>query len=695
MFYSETILSRRGPLGRVWLAAHMERKLSKAQTLQTDIEQSVDAIMGQEVEVMALRLSGQLLLGVVRIYNRKAKYLLDDCNDALLKIKMAFRPGVVDMTEDQLAVNKNAITLQMGGVDLDLLPDVNWQMDFEDRPIQPLGQHQARIDDITLKTIDDVHEFDLAQFDVGPSDGIGSQDFDVDLGLDWEYPPAQSSISAKDDEMSVDDSVGVGRDASGHRESIGSHLLGRDLPEVEMDILSRRSKTREPSEHPLDVEMALPDLEGIDLGIGFDDVPLPDIIEKTPGQTRASSRASSPLSEPPVTPPPDEPIGAEMPPQPEFGAKRKLKEQKQVIDAVTELQDGPGPRIGRGRGARGLGSSVTQDVSNITTEQRFLPRSAVLMRLRAIRDDPHSHFLPTQITSRGTFFCAAPPGLAPELASLFLRPVGPVGQSEKRRSASPEKSPVKRPRLVDAAQGEDDVEQARRAGSFAPSQGLGSDILGRRSVGSEGFLEFGDQSGAIDDPRLAMPDYDVSAPAITGELDVDLMDTAERGKLTPLSPLSRLTTPGPDVDVPFEEEEEMYADVSCPIAMFDGRQSQSQTTDNDGSTEQDGSGYSKNTVKAIGLLRQALKPVVGQEEVDRMLSFRRVAEKASRRSVASFFFELLVLATRDCLRLNQNETFGNIEIRARQRLWEQQRHMSVVPLRGASAARSIGSALGL
>ena len=46
------------------------------------------AIMGQEVEVMALRLSGQLLLGVVRIYSRKAKYLLDDCNEALLKIKM-------------------------------------------------------------------------------------------------------------------------------------------------------------------------------------------------------------------------------------------------------------------------------------------------------------------------------------------------------------------------------------------------------------------------------------------------------------------------------------------------------------------------------------------------------------------------------------------------------------------------------
>lgn len=43
---------------------------------------------------MALRLSGQLLLGVARIYSRKAKYLMDDCNEALIKIKMAFRVNV-------------------------------------------------------------------------------------------------------------------------------------------------------------------------------------------------------------------------------------------------------------------------------------------------------------------------------------------------------------------------------------------------------------------------------------------------------------------------------------------------------------------------------------------------------------------------------------------------------------------------
>lgn len=88
MFYSETLLSKTGPLARVWLSANLERKLSKTHILQSNIESSVNAIVDQGQAPMALRLSGQLLLGVVRIYSRKARYLMDDCNEALLKIKM-------------------------------------------------------------------------------------------------------------------------------------------------------------------------------------------------------------------------------------------------------------------------------------------------------------------------------------------------------------------------------------------------------------------------------------------------------------------------------------------------------------------------------------------------------------------------------------------------------------------------------
>jgi len=91
MFYSDTLLSKTAPLAKVWLAANIERKLTKNQVLHAKIGEDCGYIIHPESAgggPIALRLSGQLLLGVVRIYSRKARYLLDDCNEALLKIKM-------------------------------------------------------------------------------------------------------------------------------------------------------------------------------------------------------------------------------------------------------------------------------------------------------------------------------------------------------------------------------------------------------------------------------------------------------------------------------------------------------------------------------------------------------------------------------------------------------------------------------
>jgi hypothetical protein len=48
----------------------------------------IGVIIGEEQPPLALRFSGQLLLGVVKIYSRKARYLLEDCGDALVKLKM-------------------------------------------------------------------------------------------------------------------------------------------------------------------------------------------------------------------------------------------------------------------------------------------------------------------------------------------------------------------------------------------------------------------------------------------------------------------------------------------------------------------------------------------------------------------------------------------------------------------------------
>jgi hypothetical protein len=87
MFYSENFLAKKGPLANIWLAANWDRKLSKAQILHTDISSTIEDLVGGGMPPMALRLSGQLLLGVSKIYGRQAKYLLEDCGDALGKFQ--------------------------------------------------------------------------------------------------------------------------------------------------------------------------------------------------------------------------------------------------------------------------------------------------------------------------------------------------------------------------------------------------------------------------------------------------------------------------------------------------------------------------------------------------------------------------------------------------------------------------------
>eukprot|EP01100_Stratorugosa_tubuloviscum_P002797 TRINITY_DN1661_c0_g1_i1.p1 TRINITY_DN1661_c0_g1~~TRINITY_DN1661_c0_g1_i1.p1 ORF type:complete len:657 (+),score=301.52 TRINITY_DN1661_c0_g1_i1:7-1977(+) len=123
MFYSQLVLAKQGPLGKVWLAAHWDKKLTKIQIFQTDILKSVEAIKIPPLPI-ALRMSGHLLLGITRIYSLKVKYLLKDCSEALVKIKMAFRPGQVDLPKEAQQAPLASITLPEATLEFEItLPD--------------------------------------------------------------------------------------------------------------------------------------------------------------------------------------------------------------------------------------------------------------------------------------------------------------------------------------------------------------------------------------------------------------------------------------------------------------------------------------------------------------------------------------------------------------------------------------------
>ncbi|KAJ4921805.1 hypothetical protein JOQ06_022560 [Pogonophryne albipinna] len=146
LFYTQLFTSKRGPLAKIWLAAHWERKLTKAQVFECNLETTIEDIISPQMKI-GLRTSGHLLLGVVRIYSKKAKYLLADSTDALVKITFAFRPGQTDLPDEGLEATLKAITLNEDFPDFDTqLPHPS---DIDD--VNHFSLNQCRSEDITLK----------------------------------------------------------------------------------------------------------------------------------------------------------------------------------------------------------------------------------------------------------------------------------------------------------------------------------------------------------------------------------------------------------------------------------------------------------------------------------------------------------------------------------------------------------------
>ncbi|XP_013015140.1 double-strand-break repair protein rad21-like protein 1 [Cavia porcellus] len=147
MFYTHVLMNRRGPLAKIWLAAHWEKKLTKAHVFECNLETTIEKIISPKVKI-ALRTSGHLLLGIVRIYDRKAKYLLADCSEAFLKMKMTFRPGLVDLPKESFEAAYNAITLPEEFYDFDT-HNIN-VIDISEQ----FTQNQSRPEEITLREQD-------------------------------------------------------------------------------------------------------------------------------------------------------------------------------------------------------------------------------------------------------------------------------------------------------------------------------------------------------------------------------------------------------------------------------------------------------------------------------------------------------------------------------------------------------------
>nr|GEU67107.1 putative reverse transcriptase domain-containing protein [Tanacetum cinerariifolium] len=101
---------KKGPLGTVWCAAHLQNRLKKSNYITINIPNTVEQIMNPQVPI-ALRMSGHLLLGVVRIYSKKVEYLQHDYNVLSIDISKAYAYADINLPQDANQARFESITL--------------------------------------------------------------------------------------------------------------------------------------------------------------------------------------------------------------------------------------------------------------------------------------------------------------------------------------------------------------------------------------------------------------------------------------------------------------------------------------------------------------------------------------------------------------------------------------------------------
>ena len=85
---SQVAFDTTGTLGRVWLAAHWDKRLTKNSIASHDIPESI-AIIKSPGNVYSLRISGFLLLGLIKIYSKKSIIALEEAEQAFSSLTQA------------------------------------------------------------------------------------------------------------------------------------------------------------------------------------------------------------------------------------------------------------------------------------------------------------------------------------------------------------------------------------------------------------------------------------------------------------------------------------------------------------------------------------------------------------------------------------------------------------------------------
>ncbi|KAB2575529.1 putative double-strand-break repair protein rad21 protein [Lasiodiplodia theobromae] len=602
MFYSETLLSKTGPLARVWLAANLERKLSKSNILQSNIETSVNAIVDQGQAPMALRLSGQLLLGVVRIYSRKARYLLDDCNEALMKIKLAFRPGNVDLPVNQAqSVNPASLTLPDVLTELDLLapmPDPSLLLSQEpeietgrrdptllDPPSQYLLDTQDRQAQETLQLGDDDLYLDISE---GPDI---TMDRSIEVGRDAPLPRPASEEVAPSPKPLEDD--------------------GLELDFAEDSVLPLTDLGRRPS-------------------IGDDDIAMGGVDDEPAAPEEDQPRAPTPLEE-------------------EQAAEDRRRESASPLSSA------------RSSVARELEETFHFDQENtvIEPEEEFATAPQRVKRRKILQADADTEFSQSQFKAQmndHTKILKQPEFLPRDpmlLALMNMQKSGGFVSSILGEGRSQGWAPELRGILS--------LEVVRRSGELKRKRGAAAAIDGLEQ----------DQDGRV--PQLEIPDesgFDLSTGAGLDAGGDTTLNIGQEEELGNVPARERTASVEP---VPEDDEQPMsplpgdnFDDTTMPLLH-----------------PEDAGPISVGTRHAVHILREKFGPEAesspGARQKNSVLFQDMLPEATTTKADATkMFFECLVLATKDAVKVEQktDELGAPIRVRAKRGLWGDWAEMS-------------------
>ena len=247
MFFHTYILTKRGPFAKIWLAAHWDRKLTKNDVRMINLSETVLNIIEPAVPI-ALRTSGELMLGVVRVYGHKVRVLLKEAQDVAQDLLRSHKDALlVGVTA---AGGKTVIAKEVSSAVTNMDPP---PLDFL---ATPLGTFEADFDAISNLVLPNKVDHGLRTI----PRAIQQQD----ITDDWFQPPA-SQFQENLEDFSQELKFPLGEDSRGREESIPLSEHSKksgSVPSIEeLRKSATAPRTAEFDRLNMDIGLPLPDEE--------------------------------------------------------------------------------------------------------------------------------------------------------------------------------------------------------------------------------------------------------------------------------------------------------------------------------------------------------------------------------------------------------------------------------------------------